>query len=188
MPHVKPSEPDERAVGVDRRGARANAAALAGGEVVRIADVESVRTESAVRGLLAAIQEDRTRGRAADSCRCRSVGCADRRSRTDPELVKPAAEDARRRIRRGSKRRPSSRCQCRGRSRTLHRTGSRSSRSPTGLAFTGRSAACAPETATRPAAETRRRLFTIFICCSSVFTSVGGSGPRRATAPTWKVP
>src|SRR5882757_1800064 len=33
----------------------------------------------------------------------------------------------------------------------------------TGLAFTGRSAACAPETATRPAAETRRRLFTIFI-------------------------
>src|SRR6476469_4495672 len=33
----------------------------------------------------------------------------------------------------------------------------------TGLAFTGRSAACAPTTATRPAAEPRRRLFTIFI-------------------------
>src|SRR6266853_1184838 len=33
----------------------------------------------------------------------------------------------------------------------------------TGLAFTGRSAACAPATATRPAAEPRRRLFTIFI-------------------------
>ena len=33
----------------------------------------------------------------------------------------------------------------------------------TGLAFTGRSAACAPATATRPAAEPRRRLFTIFM-------------------------
>src|SRR5215469_13419535 len=33
----------------------------------------------------------------------------------------------------------------------------------TGLAFTGRSAACAPATATRPAAEPRRRLLTIFI-------------------------
>src|SRR6266853_5894541 len=33
----------------------------------------------------------------------------------------------------------------------------------TGLSFTGRSAACAPATATRPAAEPRRRLFTIFI-------------------------
>ena len=33
----------------------------------------------------------------------------------------------------------------------------------TGLAFTGRSAACAPTTATRPAAEPRRRLFTIFM-------------------------
>src|SRR3979409_485055 len=33
----------------------------------------------------------------------------------------------------------------------------------TGLALTGRSAACAPATATRPAAEPRRRLFTIFI-------------------------
>src|SRR5882724_13404 len=36
----------------------------------------------------------------------------------------------------------------------------------TGLAFTGRSAACAPTTATRPAAEPRRRLFTIFIVTS----------------------
>src|SRR5437868_6513987 len=33
----------------------------------------------------------------------------------------------------------------------------------TGLALTGRSAACAPATATRPAAEPRRRLFTIFM-------------------------
>src|SRR5215510_10772574 len=33
----------------------------------------------------------------------------------------------------------------------------------TGLALTGRSAACVPETATSPAAEPRRRLFTIFI-------------------------
>src|SRR6195256_1101886 len=33
----------------------------------------------------------------------------------------------------------------------------------TGLALRGRSAACAPATATRPAAEPRRRLFTIFI-------------------------
>src|SRR5690242_17189013 len=33
----------------------------------------------------------------------------------------------------------------------------------TGLAFTGRSAACAPATATRPAAEPRRRLLTIRI-------------------------
>src|SRR6185369_432564 len=33
----------------------------------------------------------------------------------------------------------------------------------TGLALTGRSAACAPATATSPAAEPRRRLFTIFI-------------------------
>src|SRR5712672_1689228 len=33
----------------------------------------------------------------------------------------------------------------------------------TGLAFTGRSAACAPATATRPAAEPRRRLLIIRI-------------------------
>src|SRR5215468_6648446 len=33
----------------------------------------------------------------------------------------------------------------------------------TGLAFTGRSAACAPATATSPAAEPRRRLLTIRI-------------------------
>src|SRR6185436_8450689 len=33
----------------------------------------------------------------------------------------------------------------------------------TGLSLTGRSAACAPAIATRPAAEPRRRLFTIFI-------------------------
>src|ERR1043165_6534262 len=35
-----------------------------------------------------------------------------------------------------------------------------------GLALPGRSAACAPATATRPAAEPRRRLFTIFIVTS----------------------
>src|SRR6201990_753782 len=48
----------------------------------------------------------------------------------------------------------------------------------TGLAFTGRSAACAPDAATRPAAETRRRLFTIFIvvppCCTQWEGSVFG--------------
>src|SRR5215211_5253804 len=38
----------------------------------------------------------------------------------------------------------------------------------TGLALTGRSAACAPATATMPAAEPRRRLFTIFIVTSKV--------------------
>src|SRR5436305_2658298 len=36
----------------------------------------------------------------------------------------------------------------------------------TGLALTGRSAACAPASATRPATEPRRRLFTIFIVTS----------------------
>src|SRR2546421_2376223 len=40
----------------------------------------------------------------------------------------------------------------------------------TGLALTGRSAACAPATATRPAAEPRRRLFTIFIVTSKLFS------------------
>src|SRR6476646_3420021 len=46
----------------------------------------------------------------------------------------------------------------------------------TGLAFTGRSAACAPATATRPAAEPRRRLFTIFIVTSKLLSG----GFRRA--------
>src|ERR1044072_6630485 len=44
----------------------------------------------------------------------------------------------------------------------------------TGLAFTGRSAACAPATATRPAAEPRRRVFTIFIVPSKFLLLVGG--------------
>src|ERR671927_155397 len=47
----------------------------------------------------------------------------------------------------------------------------------TGLAFTGRSAACAPATATRPAAEPRRRLFTIFIVTSK-FAFREGSARR----------
>src|SRR4051812_3703056 len=46
----------------------------------------------------------------------------------------------------------------------------------TALAFTGRSAACAPATATRPAAEPRRRLFTIFIVTSKF---VVGRVPSR---------
>src|ERR1700756_4322238 len=40
----------------------------------------------------------------------------------------------------------------------------------TGLAFTGRSAACAPATATRPAAEPRRRLLTIRIVTLHLMT------------------
>src|SRR5689334_8919340 len=52
----------------------------------------------------------------------------------------------------------------------------------TGLAFTGRSAACAPATATRPAAEPRRRLFTIFIVTSK-FPSWEGSARRMREHP-----
>src|SRR5262245_45920649 len=48
----------------------------------------------------------------------------------------------------------------------------------TGLALTGRSAACAPATATRLAALPRRRLFTIFIVTSKV-CPVEGSRLRR---------
>src|SRR5947208_2792561 len=48
----------------------------------------------------------------------------------------------------------------------------------TGLALTGRSAACAPATATTPAAEPRRRLFTIFIRTSK-FRLSGGFRLRR---------
>src|ERR1051326_4843583 len=48
----------------------------------------------------------------------------------------------------------------------------------TGLALTGRSAACAPATATRPAAPPRRRLLTIFIVTSKV-CPVEGSRLRR---------
>src|ERR1043165_6276303 len=57
----------------------------------------------------------------------------------------------------------------------------------TGLAFTGRSAACAPATATRPAAEPRRRLFTIFIVTSKFLLIVGGFRSSDAETP-WKVP
>src|ERR1043166_6914143 len=57
----------------------------------------------------------------------------------------------------------------------------------TGLAFTGRSAACAPATATRPAAEPRRRLFTIFIVTSKFLLLVGGFRSSDAEA-SWKVP
>src|SRR3954462_14512594 len=56
----------------------------------------------------------------------------------------------------------------------------------TGLALTGRSAAWAPATATRPAAEPRRRLFTIFIVTSNLLI-VGGFRSSEAEAP-WKVP
>src|ERR1051325_1092019 len=55
----------------------------------------------------------------------------------------------------------------------------------TGLAFTGRSAACAPATATRPAAEPRRRLFTIFIVTSKF---VVGRVPLAGCLSPWKVP
>src|ERR1043166_1223268 len=57
----------------------------------------------------------------------------------------------------------------------------------TGLALTGRSAACAPATATRPAAPPRRRLLTIFIVTSKV-CPVEGSRLRRVQDTLWKVP
>src|SRR6266545_5722463 len=57
----------------------------------------------------------------------------------------------------------------------------------TGLALTGRSAACVPATATRPAAEPRRRLFTIFILNLQV-ALVGGFRLRRVRSTPWKVP
>src|SRR5262245_40298240 len=53
----------------------------------------------------------------------------------------------------------------------------------TGLAFTGRSAACAPATATRPAAEPRRRLFTIFILNLQTLFLERVPYPPSATAP-----
>src|SRR6266566_2145886 len=57
----------------------------------------------------------------------------------------------------------------------------------TGAALTGRSAACAPATATRPAAEPRRRLFTIFIVTSKFVNRGRVPSPPSAAAP-WKVP
>ena len=119
------SELDERAVGVDRRGAGGRRVGVAGREVVRPADVH-VRPESAVRGLLTAIQEDERAGallviRARDAGPL-TVGAG------GVEVGQAGTDVAVARIRRGSRRRSSSRCQCRGRSRTLHRTGSRPSR------------------------------------------------------------
>src|SRR4051812_12437128 len=59
----------------------------------------------------------------------------------------------------------------------------------TGLALTGRSAACAPATATRPAAEPRRRLFTIFIVTSKfVVGRVPSAGHRSALEGPLKSP
>src|SRR6266849_1787886 len=55
----------------------------------------------------------------------------------------------------------------------------------TGLAFTARSAACAPATATRPAADPRSRLLTIFIL-NLQFILLGGfrmSAPAPGKAP-----
>src|SRR5262249_60041417 len=49
----------------------------------------------------------------------------------------------------------------------------------TALAFTGRSAACAPPSATRVAAEPRTRLLIIFIVNLQVALSREGSGPAR---------
>src|SRR6185312_1757022 len=49
----------------------------------------------------------------------------------------------------------------------------------TALAFTGRSAACAPPMASKPAAEPRTRLLTIFILKTSKLLSSEGSGPAR---------
>src|SRR5712675_462323 len=50
-----------------------------------------------------------------------------------------------------------------------------------GLAFTGRSAACSPATATRPAAEPRRRFVTLFIYAPLLSASpprVGHHAPK----------
>src|ERR1044071_7646895 len=58
----------------------------------------------------------------------------------------------------------------------------------TGLAFTGRSAACAPATATRPAAEPRRRLFTIFILNLQTLFLERVPYPPSATAPVGTSP
>src|SRR5438552_2352314 len=57
----------------------------------------------------------------------------------------------------------------------------------TGAALTGSSAACAPATATRPAAEPRRRLFTIFIVTSK-FVNRGRVPSLPSAAAPWKVP
>src|SRR5215204_5902197 len=53
----------------------------------------------------------------------------------------------------------------------------------TGLALTGRSAACAPAIATIPAAEPRRRLFTIFILNLQVVVRGRVPSPPDASHP-----
>src|SRR5215468_11390791 len=58
----------------------------------------------------------------------------------------------------------------------------------TGLALTGRSAACAPATATSPAAEPRRRLFTIFILNLQTLFLERVPYPPSATAPVGTSP
>src|ERR1041384_2605589 len=55
----------------------------------------------------------------------------------------------------------------------------------TGLAFTGRSAACPPATAARPAAAPRERLFTIFILSLQLAI---GEGPIVVRSHPGKVP
>src|ERR1044072_3621405 len=57
----------------------------------------------------------------------------------------------------------------------------------TGFALSGRSAGWGTPTATRPAAEPRRRLFTIFIVTSKFLLLVGGFRSSDAETP-WKVP
>src|ERR1700739_3527600 len=54
----------------------------------------------------------------------------------------------------------------------------------TALAFTGRSAACAPPMASKAAAEPRTRLLTIFMLNLQVALSLEGSGPDRVL-PFW---
>src|SRR6267154_4494565 len=58
----------------------------------------------------------------------------------------------------------------------------------TGLALTGRSAACAPAIATRPAAEPRRRLFTIFILNLQTLFIVRGFRIRLVRQHRWNFP
>src|SRR5215470_12820380 len=58
----------------------------------------------------------------------------------------------------------------------------------TGLALTGRSAACAPATATRPAAEPRRRLFTIFMFLPPVAILGGTHFPGSLVPSTTRPP
>src|SRR5581483_7761453 len=58
----------------------------------------------------------------------------------------------------------------------------------TALAFTGRSAACAPPIATRAAAEPRTRLLIIFMLNLQVALSLEGSGPRQGVPLLGRLP